>query len=397
MRELAAKQAFPDFFSTVLIPESAQAECRRYPELLESNESVRHEMNEPSQQSAAPPPTGTVSIVAGVTQKAARWLGVLSDISLAVVGVITIFAFAARFSWAADLCCQFRVQLLMILALATIIYWIWRRGTIAWWLLMCAIANLLPLLPYVVPTANPKVSPDAQVTRIMMLNLLQGNQHHDEVVDFVKTHAPDLFVAIEADDEWTEGLKPIRSLFPHRHIIDDRGTSSIAVYSQLPLDSVAIHLSTRRQLPSLDFSVTIEQRSIRIFATHPYIPLTREKASLRNEQLDNIEQVLSQGESRILLGDFNCVPWSPHFADLQTSTGLTPAGYGRGLRPTWYRRARAYGPLRQTWLFALKLDHVLLSDDLTVVDHWIGPCLGSDHRPVIVDFVPAATTTAKSR
>ena len=354
-------------------------------------------MNQPSQQSDTSPPPPSTGIVAGFARKVAWWLGLLSDISLAAVGAIAVFAFAARFSWAADICCQFRVQLLMILAPAAIVYWIWWRGTIAWWLLMCAVANLLPLLPYVVPTANPQSSTDTQVTRIMMLNLLQGNQHYDEVVDFVKTHDPDLFVAIEADYEWTEGLQPIQSMFPHRHIVDDRGTSSIAVYSQLPFDSVDVHLSTRWQLPSLDFSVTIDQQPLRIFATHPCIPLPREKVSLRNEQLDEIERVFSQDESRILLGDFNCVPWSPHFADLQASTGLTPAGYGRGLRPTWYRRARAYGPLRQTWLFALKLDHVLLSDDLTVVDHWIGPCLGSDHRPVIVDFMPSTTTTATSR
>ena len=108
---------------------------------------------------------------------------------------------------------------------------------------------------------------------------------------------------------------------------------------------------------------------------------------MRNEQFDEIEYMLNEAGSRILLGDFNCVPWSPHLADVIRNAELKPAGYGTGLRPTWYRRARAYGPLRQTWIFALKLDHVLLSHDLAVINHRIGPCLGSDHRPVMVDFV----------
>lgn len=311
----------------------------------------------------------------------------LSDFVVVAVGAIALFAFAARFSWAADLCCQFRVQLLMFLAPATIVYWIGRRGGIAWWVLMCTVANLMPLLPYVVPKADVDANPRGQMTRVMVLNVLKSNKHYEDVVNYVREHDPDIFITLEADQDWTEGLKPTRSSYPHCHIVDDRGTSSIAVYSRIPFDSVDVHYSTRHKLPSLDLSFTIDQQPIHIFATHPYVPLTQETARMRNEQLSEIAYLMNHGGSRVLLGDFNCTPWSPHFVDLLKGTGMTPAGYGRGLRPTWYRRARAYGPLRQTWVFALKLDHVLLSSDLAVVDHQIGPCLGSDHRPVIVDFV----------
>ena len=322
----------------------------------------------------------------------------LIDLLVVIVGGIALFGFAARHSWAADLCCQFRVQLLMLLAPATTVYWIWRQGAIATWLLLCTAANLIPLWPYLFPTEAPSVSSEATVTRILMLNLLEGNQHHDDVVDYVKTHDPDLFIAIEADHAWTEGLKPLQSTFPHRHIIDDRGASSIAAYSRIPFDSMDVHYSTKRKLPSLDMNISVDGQPVRIFATHPYIPLTQEKARLRNEQLKEIESSIGKNGSRILLGDFNCTPWSPYIVDLARNPKLTPAGYGTGLRPTWYRRARAYGPLRQTWIFALKLDHVLLSDDLAVVDYWIGPCLGSDHRPVVVDFTTSPSlTTAASR
>ena len=174
------------------------------------------------------------------------------DVFALFVGAIAIFAFAARFSWAADLCCQFRVQLLMILAAATIVYWIWRRGAIAWWVLMCFVANLLPMLPYLVPNANAvaDASTTAPSTRIMTLNLLQGNQHHEEVVNYITENDPDIFIAIESDQEWTEGLKPIEAIYPHRHIIDDRSTSSIAVYSRIPFDSVEVHHSSKHRLPS---------------------------------------------------------------------------------------------------------------------------------------------------
>lgn len=349
-------------------------------------------MNQTAQQSDTVQENTVAPSRLGFAQRLTKWLMLVADLAVVAIGAVAIFGFAARYSWAADLCCQFRVQLLMMLAPASIIYWIWRRGKIATWLLLCTVANLVPLTPYLLPVVKPTPVSETTVTRIMMLNLLSGNQHHDDVVDYVKTHQPDLFIAIEADHEWTESLKPIQRLFPHRYLVDDQGTSSIAAYSRLPFDSIDVHSSTQRRLPSLDMTVTIDQQPVRIFATHPYIPLTHEKARLRNEQFDEIESSLGQSGSRILLGDFNCAPWSPHFGDVLRNTRLTPAGYGHGLRPTWYRRARAYGPLRQTWIFALKLDHVLVSDDLIVVDHQIGPCLGSDHRPVIVDFAPSPST-----
>ena len=309
-----------------------------------------------------------------------------ADIAAVVVGAIALYAFAARFSWAADLCCQFRVQLLMFLLPATIIYWIWRRGTIARWLLLCAVANLIPLLPYLLPAANLNADPDALVTRVMMLNVLSGNKHHDEVVSYVQEQSPDIFIAIESDSDWTTGLRPIHASYPHRHLIDNRGTSSIAVYSRIPFDSLKVRRSKKDRLPWLDLSLTIDQQPLQILAIHPYVPLSPESARLRNAQLNEVAGWMDPDRSRILLGDFNCTPWSPHFTDVLRTADVTPAGYGSGLRPTWYRRARAYGPLRQTWVFALKLDHILLSRDLNVVDHRIGPELGSDHRPVIVDF-----------
>lgn len=349
----------------------------------------QHEMNQPPPQSDDQP---SANFATSCLQKSTKFLVTFSDMSTVLAGAVALFAFAARYSWAAELCCQFRVQLLFFLGPAAVAYWIWRRGQIAWWVLLCAVANLIPLSPYLMPTAKPVAAADAVVTRVMLMNVLEGNSHHDEVVSYVLENDPDIFFALESDQDWTEGLQSIHSTYPHRHLIDDRGTASIAVYSRIPFDSIEVRHSTRHKLPSLDLSLSIDGQPLQFVVTHPYVPLTEETARMRNEQLTEIAQWAAQDRSRILIGDYNCTPWSPHFTDLLKEANVTPAGYGSGLRPTWYRRARAYGPLRQTWLFALKLDHVLLSDDLAVVDHRIGPCLGSDHRPVTVDFARIKTT-----
>jgi endonuclease/exonuclease/phosphatase (EEP) superfamily protein YafD len=76
----------------------------------------------------------------------------------------------------------------------------------------------------------------------------------------------------------------------------------------------------------------------------------------------------------VLAGDLNLTPWSPRFARLLTETGLDDSGLRRGLAPTWL------------WPFGLAIDHVLVGAGLVALDNHLGPELGSDHRPVIVDL-----------
>lgn len=315
-----------------------------------------------------------------------RLLWAVADWAVMLAGMCAIFGFAARLSWAADMCCHLRVQLLIFLLPATLVYWIFRRGAIAWWVLACLIANAVPMPPYLWPAAAPLATAKGDVARIMLLNVLISNPNKKGVVEYVQRLAPDIFIALETDHEWTTGLEPLHKMFPHRYLINDRGSSSLAAYSPIPFDSIETLPSTKRRVPSIDMTVTLDGKPLQIVATHPCPPKTKEKAGLRNEQMKNIAAAMDQTRSRMLIGDFNCVPWSPHFTDMLTTASVRPAGYGHGLSPTWYTLSRRYGPLTGTWLFGMKLDHVLVGPDVVASRYRIGPSLGSDHMPIIVDF-----------
>lgn len=77
------------------------------------------------------------------------------------------------------------------------------------------------------------------------------------------------------------------------------------------------------------------------------------------------------------MGDFNMTPWSPKFRQLVADSHLRDTVRGFGLQPTWPAGAP------QFWI---PIDHVLVSPDILVVDRRVGPDLGSDHYPVIVDI-----------
>ena len=79
----------------------------------------------------------------------------------------------------------------------------------------------------------------------------------------------------------------------------------------------------------------------------------------------------------MVLGDFNCAPWSPHFRRLCGGAKLRDAARGSGFAPTWYPSRVPIG---------IPIDHVLVGPAVAVEEHRVGPALGSDHRPVLVDL-----------
>ena len=79
----------------------------------------------------------------------------------------------------------------------------------------------------------------------------------------------------------------------------------------------------------------------------------------------------------IVVGDLNATPWSWPFG-LLTEAGLRNSQVGFGLQASF--------PARSMFVFRVPIDHLLHSDDLMVRDRYLGPALGSDHFPLIVDL-----------
>ena len=89
-----------------------------------------------------------------------------------------------------------------------------------------------------------------------------------------------------------------------------------------------------------------------------------------------IKQVRDQNELALVVGDLNTTPWSPYFKDLLKLGALRNSMKGWGVQTTW--PATSY-PLR------IPIDHALHSPGLVILNREIGPDVGSDHLPVILD------------
>ena len=129
-----------------------------------------------------------------------------------------------------------------------------------------------------------------------------------------------------------------------------------------------------------------------MIGTHALAPLGTRAWRTRNQQFDEIAELIEAGDGTrtIFVGDLNCTPWAPKFQNFVKRTQLRDAAHGHQLKFTWR--------LEPIPLAGLPIDHVLVGSNVGVVSHRVGPSLGSDHRPVVVDFAiekTAANSPAK--
>ena len=79
----------------------------------------------------------------------------------------------------------------------------------------------------------------------------------------------------------------------------------------------------------------------------------------------------------MLVGDLNCTSWTPAFAELERISGLRDSRKGFGVQPTW--------PSNLPGL-RIPIDHFLVSPSLAVRNRFVGPAVGSDHFPVVIEL-----------
>jgi endonuclease/exonuclease/phosphatase (EEP) superfamily protein YafD len=100
---------------------------------------------------------------------------------------------------------------------------------------------------------------------------------------------------------------------------------------------------------------------------------------MRNAQLEGLSAVLRDdgNRARILVADLNITPWSPRYDVIESQTGLRNAARSLGYLGTW--------PASPA-LLRIPIDHCLVSDSFAVQHVEVGPDIGSDHLPLIVDI-----------
>jgi endonuclease/exonuclease/phosphatase (EEP) superfamily protein YafD len=304
---------------------------------------------------------------------------VLLVIPAVLIAAISLASFAGSWVWWLDVLANFRAQYVAVLALlgGLILASRWRRTGMA--ILGVALLNLVFVAPLFVSSPGEPVG-GAPGIRVMSYNLLSTNESYNEVIEYIEATAPDIVLLHESSRPWEVAMES--SGLGYQVI---RGRSDDLIFGTLVLARQTVDASSfgfaegGGRAIALTYQPEGWPEQVKILSSHPVAPTSAERASLRDAQLAFAADWAAQQDGAYMVaGDLNASPWSSPFRGLVSEGGLRNSQLGFGLQPSF--SAKTIFPLR------VPIDHLLHSQDLRVTDRRLGPAMGSDHFPLVVDL-----------
>ena len=300
-----------------------------------------------------------------------------------MVGVIllagvTLASAFGRWFWLFELCTHFRAQYAALLlacaaGLAAAHHTAWAAAAG-----LLGASNLLTLLPAYGRLVIPGPQPAQKQLRALLINVNFRSKAYARTLAAIKRLNPDFVCAIEVNRAWKERLLTLRGSYPYMQGMAFRNGWGMWFMSRFPIERSQAVWRRDKGIPHIVADLSVSGKRLSVIVTHPYAPVTRRYAALRNEQLAALRHLVgSQKRPLLVLGDFNCTPWSPYFSQLLKMGGLRDSRQGFGLQPAW--------PVWNAFL-RIPIDHCLVSSGIAVSGRQVGPDVGSDHLPIVVDF-----------
>lgn len=252
-----------------------------------------------------------------------------------------------------------------------------------WWLAALSLPVALWHATLVVPPWLPRTPPAAcgPALSVLSANLLMVHPAPEALAEEIFAADADVVLLQELSPAWDVVLDE-RGLFagwPEGWQVVREDSFGSAILSRLPLDTAGeIELTG---LPQTRATITWEGRAIELLNVHTLPPRTPEYTALHRVALDEVAAQLrawaASGVSFVLGGDLNASPYSRFFRDIDGAADDAWDLAGQGFGFTW--------PNGLFPLPSARLDHVVVSRDLTVTSIVVGTGAGSDHRPLRVE------------
>lgn len=307
---------------------------------------------------------------------------ILVLIPAVALATASIAAFFGRFVWWLDVLANFRAQFLVSLVVLGTVLLFSRFRTFGWGVLFVAGINLVVVAPLYLGSPGDS-QPGAPSVRVISYNLLSTNQSYAEVNEFIKSEDPDLVLLHESSLPWETAME---SANPGYEVVKARSQDLIfgtlvLVKKDIPQVSVISFGFAETDSRAVEISMVPEAWNVPLvlLSSHPLAPTDATRSGLRDAQLGfAADWAGEQSGAYAVVGDFNATPWSWPFRNLIATGSVRNSQIGFGLQPTFVANSNP--------LFRIPIDHLVHSDQLVVRNRRLGPALGSDHFPIIVDL-----------
>lgn len=277
-----------------------------------------------------------------------------------------------------ELFSHFRLQYLGVAVLLLMVFAALRSPAYSVVLLGVVALNASYVVPWYLGGPSDNGPAGKASIKLMNANVLSRNEQYDRLVQLIEKERPDIIFLQELSPQWVAALEAIRADYPFSYTQPRYDNFGIGIYSRRPLDAVTHVDSPPHDYPTIVATITIDGKPLTLINTHPTIPLTQSGFEARNHHLGSIAGLVQAAAGNVILsGDFNTAMWSPAYRALEETTGLENARQGAGILPTW----PTFMPFAM-----IPIDHVMVSNDVRVVDIRRGDRTGSDHLPLLLTF-----------
>lgn len=317
---------------------------------------------------------------------ASAFLQGIAVLAVALIWVALLAGMLGRRGWLLELLSHFRLHYVgAFFVLAVVTIWMRRTGAAIAAAIGFAV-SAAPMLPYIESSATQAVAAGERF-RIVSFNVMFWNRNPAPFARYLERTNADAVFLQEVTPDLAQALPRLLPSYPHAYIDPDwRGA---AMLSRWPI--VSAEWKPLAEAASRGALVRIDWRGQRIalLGVHLHWPMASRQARLRDQQLAALASYArGAAEPLIVAGDFNVTPWSPKYRDFVEQSGLIDASLGQGLTASW--------PSPLTWL-GIRIDHCFVAGPWRVLDAHIGPHVGSDHRPLVVELAldPADQLTSQ--
>jgi len=302
------------------------------------------------------------------------WAGV--DLLALALFSASLAGFLGAWWWIFDLLGHFRVQYLVALLVLIPIYGLGERRIRLAVAAGFALLNLVLIVPLYV---RPRLAHAAGAEqRILLANVLTQNRDRQRLSAWIDETSPDYIALLEVDETWLDDLNLTARGYLYA-VTQPRGDNfGVALYSRLPLENSEMIAFGSYGVPSIVSRLMVGETPLTFIVTHPIPPKRARFHHLRNAHMDEIVRYASRLDGAVILvGDLNATSWSPFFRDWLAVGNLRDSRREFGVQPTW--------PVDRP-LLRIPIDHALVSAGVLVHHRRVGPDIGSDHLPVLMDF-----------
>lgn len=316
-------------------------------------------------------------------EKALRALDVFGMLCLGVVVAMTAVSFFGSWHFVFNLFTHFHTQYLLSFVIL-IIFFAFRKMPLAITIAtMGCIVNTVFLLPYYFqPDAHATTTVQTEPLRVLFNNINYGTTNFSALVGEIAAYQPELVGVAELPFDHYQTLEAALPDYPYHYHVRGRGRLGVALFSKLPFSQEpSVWYQDDQRFATLTAEVqSASGRQIRVLVIHPPPPLTQDYADMQQDIFRRLlETAETTTEPFLVMGDFNSTGWSPEFQQLLASGVLIDSRDNQGVQPSW--PAQLPKPLR------ISIDQMLTNSQLTTIKRVVLPDVGSDHLPILTDFV----------